>query len=83
MKNIKVKVKQPIKKYIISEGMLLNLLEESHKLCALENGGVDSWDWYYASIHEYYRDMKVTNFTDCAKKDLKDFTLVEQGFNNR
>lgn len=77
MKNIKVKVKQPIKKYIISENMLLNLLEDSHKLCALENGGVDNWDWYCESIHEYYRDMKVTNFMACAVKDLEDFTPVE------
>lgn len=30
------------------------LLKASHKLNALENGGVGNWDWYDESLKEFY-----------------------------
>lgn len=37
-------------KRIIDEEELLDLLEQSAVLSALESGGVDNWDWYEASL---------------------------------
>ena len=39
-------------KYVLSEEELLSLLKYEAKLIALENGGVDNWEWYGESIHE-------------------------------
>lgn len=41
------------KMYQISENELIELIHDSMKLCALENGGVDSWMWYDDSIHDF------------------------------
>ena len=32
------------------------LLQRSRKLRALENGGVDNWEWYDEALTEYYDD---------------------------
>lgn len=37
----------------INESELIELLHDSMKLMALENGGVDNWEWYGASIHDF------------------------------
>lgn len=39
-------------KRIIDEEELLELLEHSAVLRALEFGGVDNWDWYEASLED-------------------------------
>ena len=43
-----------MKKYrLVEEKELIVLLESFNKLQALENGGVDNWNWYCDSLHDY------------------------------
>lgn len=68
------------KYYKISERQLLELLADSAKLIALENGGVDNWNWFGDSIKEFFNQVIEENqltpdddfwFEDVAKLDIK------------
>lgn len=48
-----------MKKYIISEKELTSLIKDSWKLNALENGGVDNWEWYGDALEDYDEDEAV------------------------
>lgn len=41
------------KTYQVSESELIELIHDSMKLCALENGGVDNWILYIDSIQDF------------------------------
>ena len=45
-----------MKRYIIKESELLELLEARLRMAALENGGVDNWEWYGDSLCDYLRN---------------------------
>ena len=45
-----------MKRYIVKESELLELLEANLRLAALENGGVDNWEWYGDSLCDYLRN---------------------------
>lgn len=34
------------------------LVDRNNKLCALENGGVDNWEWYSESLQEYWNSKE-------------------------
>lgn len=43
-----------MKKYrCVPEKELIAILEAANKYWALEGGGVDNWDWYSDSLHDY------------------------------
>ena len=73
-----------MKKYIISEDKLLNLLEARHKLTALEFGGVDNWQFYSESLTEYIDDLCEETgedpddiwFDELAYNDLKNYEEI-------
>ena len=56
--------------YIISKEHLLSLIEDSITLTALENGGVDNWEWYGESINDLLKDTKANSIEGLAEKDL-------------
>jgi len=66
--------------YIIYESELIELLHDSMMLAALLGGGVDNWEWYGASIHDF---IKANNgnpdddIYDIAKKELENYEEVE------
>jgi hypothetical protein len=72
-----------MKKYIISEDRLLELLEAEATLHCLENDGVDNWSWYMEGRRRFIADVlditevKVRDedldFIDVAKAALCDF----------
>ena len=43
-------------KYILDESYFRELLESRFIHIALENGGVDNWEWYGDSIEDFVRD---------------------------
>lgn len=45
-----------MKRYIVKESELLELLEARLRLAALDNGGVDNWEWYGDSLCDYLRN---------------------------
>jgi hypothetical protein len=50
-------MKKNQKIYLITEENLLKLEKDSLILSALENGGVDNWDWYDVSIYTFANDI--------------------------
>ena len=42
----------------ISESDLRKLLISSYTLIALESGGVDNWNWYSESIHDFLNEFR-------------------------
>jgi hypothetical protein len=50
-------MKKNQKIYLITEENLLQLEKDSLILRALENGGVDNWDWYDVSIYTFANDI--------------------------
>ena len=77
-----------IKYRVVPETELLSLLEDSNKLRALENGGVDNWSWYGDSIRDYFEacttelnleldEDEDLDFTTIAKIDLNNYQIVK------
>lgn len=45
-----------MKNYIVPEDVLVNLIQSSLKLDALEIAGVNNWDWYYDALGHFFDD---------------------------
>ena len=67
------------KYYKVSESELRELLHDSMKLCALESGGVDNWEWYGASIQDFIEanGNPDNGIYDIADKELENYEEVE------
>ena len=65
-----------MKKYVICEEELLQLLRDSHELAALTNGGVDNWEWYDYARMEYLEGCGAEEFEDLAQNDLEAYEEV-------
>lgn len=73
--------------YFISHDSFLRLWTDHLVLIALENGGVDNWNWYGESIRQFIEDNVPKDISekerrdwyigDIATEDLKDFRLIE------
>ena len=75
-----------MKYYKITEDELLNFIESNMRLCALQSGGVDNWEWYGVSLGDFIEynkenysmfkgrgiDPEDIDFSDLAKAELKD-----------
>lgn len=57
-----------MEEYRVSREELLELLEARNRLAALESGGVDNWDWYSGSFHEYLKEDYENNREVYVKK---------------
>lgn len=66
-----------MKKYIISENKLRQLLKDEIKLEALEHGGVDNWEWYGDSIQDYLKECNVEEIEDLIEKELEIYSEVK------
>lgn len=44
-----------MKKILITKAEYERLLDRDEKLTALEEGGVDNWEWYEESLKDYYQ----------------------------
>ena len=66
-----------MKKYIISENKLRQLLIDEIKLEALEHGGVDNWEWYGDSIQDYLKECNVEEIEDLIEKELEIYSEVK------
>lgn len=47
---------EPVETVTIPKSEYESLLRESRKLRALENAGVDNWEWYGDAMSELYDD---------------------------
>ena len=55
---------------IIPKNEFASLLRDSDKLCRLECGGVDNWEWYTESLYSEGDYDEIQNMSD---DDLLDF----------
>lgn len=81
-----------MKYYKITEDELLNFIESDMRLCALQNGGVDNWEWYSVSLGNFIEynkesysmfkgrgiDPEDIDFSDMAKAELEDNWLDKE-----
>lgn len=65
-----------MKKYIICEEELFDLLRDSHELQALRSGGVDSWSWFDYSRMDYLEACDAKDFDELAQNDLEAYEEV-------
>lgn len=63
------------KTYQVSESELIELIHDSMKLCALENGGVDDWEWYGISISDFEK-ANGDELYELARKELENYPEV-------
>lgn len=62
-----------MKKYIIQEDKLVELIADHFTLMALENGGVDNWPWYGDSLSQWLDELDEYDFEEVAKKFIDSF----------
>lgn len=65
------------KYYKVREPLLLSLLEQSNRLYALEQGGVDNWAWYGESFFNYLQRYCKDNGIDPEQVDDGSFGFAE------
>jgi hypothetical protein len=63
------------KTYQVSESELIELIHDSMKLCALENGGVDNWVGYSDSICDF-EEANGDELYELARKELENYSEV-------
>lgn len=63
------------KQYLVNESELIELLHDSFKLMALENGGVDNWDWYSQSIADFEEGQG--DLYTLAHEELSNYDTLE------
>lgn len=74
-----------MKKYILTEKELIELLSASLELGFLESSGVDNWEWYGEGREEYFAELlekpieEVANYNykDIAKQMLSEYEEVK------
>lgn len=66
-----------MKYYIVEENLLKELWINDLKLAALENGGVDNWEWYGESINDFLKEQKAKNFEELAEAEIT-FMKIEE-----
>lgn len=62
--------------YKISKEKLIELFTAYEMLCALENGGVDDWEWYSCTINDYLNSYKMNSFEEFAEAEIKNLPIV-------
>ena len=67
-----------MKYYIIDELRLKELLVTEARYDALENGGVDNWEWYGASIQDYLDLYKANAIYEIVNERINEFKALEE-----
>ena len=55
-------------KILIEREKLISLISDSLKLQALENGGVDNWEWYGVSLTDFLDEENANDFDEIAER---------------
>ena len=64
--------------YIIGEWRLRELLAKEARYDALENGGVDNWKKYGASIQNYLSLCKANAIYEIVNERMNEFEALEE-----
>jgi len=65
--------------FIVSESELRELIHDSLMFCALQNEGVDNWNWYDESIQRFLDANAAPGEDeyDIAEKELNNYDVLE------
>lgn len=66
-----------MKKFIICESELRDLLRAAHYAWALEAGGVDNWTWEGESVKDYCANYGVPHIEDIVDKEISEGVYQE------
>lgn len=55
-------------KILVEREKLISLISDSLKLQALENGGVDNWEWYGESLTNFLDEEDADDFDEIAER---------------
>ena len=55
-------------KILIEREKLISLISDRLKLQALENGGVDNWEWYSVSLTDFLDEENANDFDEIAER---------------
>ena len=65
------------KYFIVPESDLRRLINQSNHYEGLDWGGVDNWEWYGDSLHDYLENQHVEDFDELTELDLARFTEIK------
>lgn len=65
-----------VRYYKISEEDLLYLLAAAGRMEALEQGGVDNWEWESESRHNYLDEIGYKDFESMAKVEITGYEQI-------
>lgn len=61
----------------INANYLAELERSNRKLKALEQGGVDNWEWYSESLKHFFKEEEQEEILEVAINDILEFLCVE------
>ena len=70
--------------YLVKKSTLIDLIVGYYKLVALENSGVDNWDWYEESLQSWIEDVREDPSCQLSTNDAEEvFETVAEADLNR
>ena len=70
--------------YLVKKSTLIDLIAGYYKLVALENSGVDNWDWYEESLQSWIEDVREDLSYQLSTNDAEEaFETVAEADLNR
>lgn len=69
--------------YLVKKSTLIDLIAGYYKLVALENSGVDNWDWYEESLQSWIEAVREDPSCQLSTKDAEEAfeTVAETDLN--
>ena len=70
--------------YLVKKSTLIDLIAGYYKLVALENSGVDNWDWYEESLQSWIEAVREDPSYQLSTNDVEEvFETVAEADLNR
>lgn len=69
--------------YLVKKSTLIDLIAGYYKLVALENSGVDNWDWYEESLQSWIEAVREDPSSQLSTNDAEEAleTVAEANLN--
>lgn len=61
---------------LISKEKLEQYIQGYLQYIALENGGVDNWSWYGASLGDFLENHGAMDFSELVEEEIKKYEVV-------
>jgi hypothetical protein len=61
---------------LISKEQLVEYIQGYLRYIALENGGVDNWSWFGASLGDFLDNHGADDFSELVEEELRKYEVV-------